>query len=423
MRPHLLVAVLLLLLCVAPATASEQDALQISSIIQSRHLLEGIIFDPVYASADPVNPDFNSIVGYTHCRDSAIWTGHYLAAEAFRYSVTTDSIQKAEALNAVVGALGGTKFLLDVTRTEVLARCFINVTSPYAGFVRDEIVSSLGAENLFQSKVKGNTYYWAGRTSRDQYSGLFFGLAVAYDVVPNANVRDSIFDLVTRMLDYLLDNNWNVVMPDGRISTTFLHRPDQQLAFLQVGRRVNPKRFAAIYESYRLTKAGSVAAPIAADSADNHESYFKFNLNAINLYTLIRLEESSSAFRATYLNAYSIHWGTIKEHLNAHFDLIDHGIKGVSEKDWEIPLRLEDWLNTTVWVGKPARRDWPAQNEKYGPCGSKSSVVIPVSERPVTDFVWQRSPYMICGWGIGTVEVPGIDYILPYWMARHYGVL
>jgi hypothetical protein len=247
-------------------------------------------------------------------------------------------------------------------------------------------------------------------------------LAVAYDVIPEANIRASISKLVTRMLNYLLARNWNVVMPNGQISTTFTHRPDQQLAFLQVGRRVNPARFASIYRSYRLSRAGAVATPIALDSADNHNSYSKFNLNAINLYTLIRLEEASSPFRATYLNAYSTHWGTIKEHLNAHFDLIDHGIKGVSEKDWEIPLRLEDWLNTNVWVGKPARRDWPAQNEKYGPCGTKASVVIPVSERPVTDFVWQRSPYLICAWGVGTVEVPGIDYILPYWMARYYAL-
>ena len=43
--------------------------------------------------------------------------------------------------------------------------------------------------------------------------------------------------------------------------------------------------------------------------------------------------------------------------------------------------------------------------------------------RPATDFIWQRNPFNLVGGGYGTVEGPGIDYILPYWMARYYGVL
>ncbi len=43
----------------------------------------GTVLDPIFAG-----PASNQIVGYTRCGDSAIWTGHYLAAEAFRYQVT-----------------------------------------------------------------------------------------------------------------------------------------------------------------------------------------------------------------------------------------------------------------------------------------------------------------------------------------------
>ena len=48
---------------------------------------------------------------------------------------------------------------------------------------------------------------------------------------------------------------------------------------------------------------------------------------------------------------------------------------------------------------------------------------IPVPQRVRTDFLWQRSPFLIYGGGIGNIEGAGIDYILPYWMARYYGVL
>jgi hypothetical protein len=49
--------------------------------------------------------------------------------------------------------------------------------------------------------------------------------------------------------------------------------------------------------------------------------------------------------------------------------------------------------------------------------------VIPVDERPNTDFLWQRSPFLLSNAGDGTTGAPGIDYILPYWMARYYGVV
>jgi uncharacterized protein (TIGR03437 family) len=43
--------------------------------------------------------------------------------------------------------------------------------------------------------------------------------------------------------------------------------------------------------------------------------------------------------------------------------------------------------------------------------------------RPPTDFLWQRNPFQLAGGGNGFIEEPGIDYILPYWMARYYGVI
>ena len=48
----------------------------------------GTVLDPVFASSDPESPEYSNIVGYTRAGDSAIWTGHYLAAEAFRFQVT-----------------------------------------------------------------------------------------------------------------------------------------------------------------------------------------------------------------------------------------------------------------------------------------------------------------------------------------------
>ena len=83
-------AICVLNLFLGAALASEADAIGISQNIRARHMPFGIIVDPIFAS-----PDSDQIVGYTRCGDSAIWTGHYLAAEAFRYNVT----KSAEALD------------------------------------------------------------------------------------------------------------------------------------------------------------------------------------------------------------------------------------------------------------------------------------------------------------------------------------
>ena len=48
---------------------------------------------------------------------------------------------------------------------------------------------------------------------------------------------------------------------------------------------------------------------------------------------------------------------------------------------------------------------------------------LPVAQRIPTDFLWQRSPFQLDGGGSGRIESAGIDYILPYWMARYYGVV
>lgn len=124
----LAIAGVLLLSGARPVDASELDALAISANIQRLHMPYGTILDPVYASSDPASADYWRVLSYTRAGDSAIWTGHYLAAEAFRYQGT----RSPEAFDNVWSALLGIRALVDVTGTGVLARCALPVDSPYA---------------------------------------------------------------------------------------------------------------------------------------------------------------------------------------------------------------------------------------------------------------------------------------------------
>ena len=250
--------------------AAEPDALAISANIQAKHLPFGTVLDPMYASTASTQ-----ITGYTRCGDSATWTGHYLAAEAFRYRVT----RSTDALNNVRGAIAGIKSLVDVTGNNLLARCLVPSNSTYAAGISSEEAHN----GIYTNRSMGDI--WVGNTSRDQYSGVFFGLGVAYDMVDDTAIRNSISDLVTRMLDYLTGHAWTLIMPDFSISTTFIGRGDQMLSLMQIGRHVNPTHFGSTYNQYIGLWATEMIVPITAETTSD-SSYFKFNLDYINLYNL-----------------------------------------------------------------------------------------------------------------------------------------
>jgi hypothetical protein len=393
------------------AAPTEADAIAISQVIQQRHWPYLTLLNPRFVTGDSTSPDFMTLApsGYTQAADNAIWTGHYLAAEATRYSVTGSP----DALANAQKALHGITALIDVTQSDVLARFLIPRSSPYA----DAILAEEAHEGIYESTYQKEPYAWLGGTSRDQYSGVFFGLGVAYDMIANGRVRAEIRKDVSRLLTNLIAKGWSVRMPDGSYSTTFVQRPDQQLSFLQVGRHVDSTRWSLAYQSFRAANAALVQLPIETECQDPYGSYYKFNLDHINLYNLIRLEEPG-AFRTLYLQAFAALRSCTGTHQNAHFNMIERGLLGAdAARDAETVELL------SLWLMRP-RRDYYVDNTgKYPACGEYACAPIPVNDRYTTDFLWQRNPFQLAGGGAGTIETPGVDYILPYWMARYYGVL
>jgi uncharacterized protein (TIGR03437 family) len=382
------------------AGATEADALAISANIQATHVPYGTVLDPIFSGATS-----NQIIGYTRCGDSAIWTGHYLAAEAFRYQVT----QSPDALNNVNQAIAGIKSLLDVTGTNLLARCLVPLSSPYAA----DIQSQEAANGIYTNSSAG--YFWVGNTSRDQYMGVIFGLGVAYDMVNDAGAQSSISQIATRLIGFLEGHGWSVLMPDGSASTTFLIRPDEILTLLQVGQHVNSSAFSTDYDVDRVLLAAGVLAPIAVDVSSD-SSYFKFNLDYISFYNLIRLE--SSPAKSIYQAAYDVLRDATATHQNAMFDLIDRGLNGPNaSRDAEAAALLNEWLQ------RSSRDDTVNLAGVVPACGSQACEPIPVALRPPDEYLWEESPFQLAAGGSGVIETAGVDYILPYWMARYYGVV
>jgi hypothetical protein len=399
-RLRLVVAVCLLS---AAVFGAEQDALAIDANIQARHLPYGAILDPI------LSPDLTQVTDYTRCGDSAVWTGHYLAAEAFRYKVTGS----ADALANINNAIAAINNLVNVTGGNVLSRCALPADSAYAG----SIASQESANGIYTGSIYGAPWIWAGNTSRDQYVAVFFGLTVTYDMVTDQTVRNWCSYLMTRLLQNLLNNAWSVVLPDGSIPTTFLIRPDQQLALLLMGKHVNGGAFGHKYSALSDALSPTVPVPIGVDCADQTSSYFKFNLDYLTMYALKTMGSGYSSF--WYGLAYDELHATTSDHQNAQFNMIDRAVSGANgQRDAQTQSLLDAWLlrpRTDVY------RDFSGQFASCG--GNEACSPLPVEDRVTTDFLWQRDPFALSGGGQGTIETAGIDYILPYWMGRYYGVI
>jgi hypothetical protein len=102
-------------------------------------------------------------------------------------------------------ALNGVQSLVDVTTPtdpNVLARSWVPANSPYLA----KITADEGHNGMYATTYNGQQVYWIGSTSRDQYAGIFFGLAVAYDFVADSTLRAQMATLVTRLLDNLISS-------------------------------------------------------------------------------------------------------------------------------------------------------------------------------------------------------------------------
>ena len=119
----------------------------------------------------------------------------------------------------------------------------------------------------------------------------------------------------------------------------------------------------------------------------------------------------------TYRKTYDVLRNTTDDHQNAHFNMIDYAINGPNPRRDAETVQL---LN--AWLLRPRQDFYTDVTRLVQVCGDHACQPVPVELRPATDFLWQRNPFQLTGGGDGFIESAGVDYILPYWMARYYGL-
>ncbi|HZU97495.1 MAG TPA: hypothetical protein VFF73_12415 [Planctomycetota bacterium] len=411
----------------------ENAALAVSQDIQSVNTPYGGV---VTAYMSDPTPGVGTPLHWEGYGDSAIWTGHYLAAESFRYAVTKDPAAQANASLA----LAAIQDMLDAETPGGghLCRCVVPASAPDAATL-------LQQANAFTSTVRGQSVVCLGDVTRDQYLGVMHGLGCAYDLLDDPATKQLAGSLVERIVDYLVANGWIAMKHDNATaSALFCVSPEKMVAFTALAAHVDAARYQALRD-----QVGQLAWVVwvfdVPGTIDPLESYYKWNLEEGAIYHALRLETDPGR-QAALVAAHAIERRVIGHHENAYFQAIDAALDPTLATALG-PMILDELRRFVARGGMNGldRRDFTvtnstdptiAQGTYTSLVGTSTTTIgqgattstealypIAVEKRPSTDFLWQRDPFALDGAGDPQRQAPGVDLVLPYWMARFHGLI
>lgn len=165
-----------------PAAKLVDRARDYDRLLRARALADGQVMNPHYQDDALTALDF-----YSGTRDAAIWTGSALAAQAFRLRAT-ESPDAAEQVRrmvstlhrdfAITGAPGAlARFVLPTA---------LGIPTEWTRGGADYCVKEDAHCNVM---YEGKAHLWEGGISRDQYTGVMLGYALAYDATHDEGVR------------------------------------------------------------------------------------------------------------------------------------------------------------------------------------------------------------------------------------------
>lgn len=457
-----------------PAAASGDGPLRRKALEYDRYLQKtlwphphGGVVNAVFKDAKL--HDRHDISGYDDQSDSTIWTGTYLAAEAFRYAATADPQEKAEALDNARRAFETLHFFLEVTGTPgYLAR--------FAGPLDPKFLPGGGGPASCTAAIHcyptpdGKTF-WLGDTSRDQYTGWFFGMGVAHRLIPD--LRPKIEGDVDTVITALQGWKWVIGGKEVKGQTEGEVEPAMRLTWLRIAAEVLDDRPEICQEIEKMVREGwPVVGTVVEDDANwtnRYMQYYGLNLAFVNNYHLILLEPNQRR-RELFLRSFQNGpYRDVRGTGNVFFDYIARAtgvstLPGTSGQDLAVleefpasprvstcPCPPKARLNgLSVFLYRLNKLLLPKKVKIFPQAKSP----YPLSQRCPDDFIWQQSPYTInCCCAAGSCPpwskyqnalctnsasststsaeatatpvtvFPGVDYLVAYWMGRYHGFL
>jgi len=394
-------------------------------IMRQRHIRYG--FNSALAMSVPGDLSSGTLIDTDN---DGLWTAMYLAGELFRYSVTKSD----EALRNCYESFEAMERLSQITSIPGFpARSF------------DRAGYQVSDKSRWQP-AKDKRWVWKATTSSDEIVGHFFAYTIFAEIVPDKAWRDRAVALMDAIMGHIVRNNWYLVDYDGKPTQWGRWNPEYVNRFpRRVGdRRLNSAEIISFLQAayhftgkelYRqkafelIDKYGyldNIMIPIKdlarvpgidLTTEWNHSDDELAFLTYWNLYRYAFTDE----LREKYRQAIREHWEIERPEKNPLWNFIyaDTGAKefDLEESIWtlkEFPLDTISWT-----VRNSGRKDLDFLSPNFR--GQTTKTVLPPDERPMSKH--NGNAFDLDGGGAGREEFAPDIYLLPYWLARHLGVI
>ncbi|MCZ7584903.1 MAG: hypothetical protein M5R36_17080 [Deltaproteobacteria bacterium] len=228
-----------------------------------------------------------TVQSYGGTGDACMWTGTYLASQALRYHVTGEAQAKANAIRAAEAL---DRHLHVTGKPGFIARYVGEQSDPaHAGEVARCVTEPDYVHCLDTGEFAGD--FWKGNTSRDQYTGWFFGMSLAYDLVDDTDMRTMIRDDVEEVLDALIAQNWKIIDVDGQPTTAAPSViTSQQMNWALIGYHITgEERFFDIVKEWAHPEKRAVDASVEHRADEPLDAALRSEPRARELFNLLRL--------------------------------------------------------------------------------------------------------------------------------------
>jgi hypothetical protein len=403
---------------------------------------EGVHFPPSRSDINLDKPD-----AYNNGGDSALFTGYALATYVYKYKVTG----KAEDLFSVIRSLRGVYILTHVTGTPgVIARAAFPADNPgpwrfpesWGSRIERGFVGTGPAHQLpgtdwdsYMRSYPSMTYYT--RATRDQLTGLLFGLTVAWHELTDLDndqivaIRSVVAEVSNDLYNHLRAHDFNIRDEKGENMTNADDVTNfMKLQLLALYRFTAPEnkreRIKEKYETQRrfCLNVGSLEF---WNVFNNYSQYYAWNLRYARAYSVWMLEDSQRHKEklASYIKKWL--WGFTKDHDCPFFAYM------YASSSEEFPTKSLNaaLFNLKSLVLRPIRQEpSPLAGDTRMPnilqiiFGDDGQYHLPPHLRkPTNYFTWTKR-----GWDVGhpgqrLSDNASLDFLLPYWLGRRVGLV
>jgi len=401
-----------------------EKAMQLEALIQKRHLTPDGLLAYGVSLASPTSEE---VAGMAFS-DMAIWSGCYVAAQAFRYAVTGDPATKSQVRRSIEGLY----LLQEVTgKPGLLAR----------GVKRwDEKNPEVGPE-WHRGSGQFSDYQWLGDVSTDQVDGVIFGYAVAFDLIDDPALRKSIAVHVKAIADHLIDHGMTIQDVNGQrtkhgdLTVGLFSEPLNALIALAV---VKAAYHMTQDEKYQgkyldLVRRQGYHKRVVKARDPWWETFTGVNHSDNNLafladHTLLRYEKDPPLLDY-YLKSLNRAWSVVRDEGNPLFTFIYYALLPPQKRDQPMLFHAVETLslfpvdrrNYRVVNSTEPNNCISFRKDRFG--RKQACEPVPMDRRPADVFEWKENPYRLDGGGEGNLEFSGVDYLLPYWMGRYHGFI